>query len=181
MRRTWAAVGSGIWFALAPCVVAGLVPWWLTGWHMRSPLPYWMPLRVSGAVLVLAGGVVLIHAFVTFVVEGLGTPAPVAPTEYLVVGGLYRHVRNPMYLAVSTAIVGQALLLGQLNLLWYAAAVAIVSVAFVHGYEEPTLRQQFRDQYQEYQSAVPRWWPRLRPWKPADKSSTLGSGAGQPA
>ena len=83
-----------------------------------------------GALLVAAGAGVLVHAFVRFVVEGLGTPAPVAPTERLVVGGLYRHVRNPMYLAVVAAIAGQALLLWQAVLVPYAAIVAVAFVGF---------------------------------------------------
>ncbi|HEY3140422.1 MAG TPA: isoprenylcysteine carboxylmethyltransferase family protein, partial [Acidimicrobiales bacterium] len=110
---------------------------------------------------------VLLHAFVRFVVEGVGTPAPVAPTEHLVVGGLYRYVRNPMYLAVLAAILGQALVLGRLVLVPYAAVVAAAFVAFVRGYEEPTLAWQFGDRYQAYRAAVPGWWPRRHPWRPA--------------
>ena len=121
VRRARAAAGSLVFFALAPGVVAGLVPWWITGWRVREPVPYWLPLRVVGAVLLGAGVVVLVHAFGRFVVESVGTPAPVAPTERLVVGGLYRYVRNPMYLAVAATIVGQALVLGQPVLLPYAA------------------------------------------------------------
>ena len=97
-------------------------------------------------------------------VEGLGTPAPVAPTERLVVGGLYRYVRNPMYLAVAATIVGQALLLGRPILLLYAGAFAVTVAAFVHWYEEPTLRRQFGDDYERYRHAVPAWWPRRTPW-----------------
>jgi protein-S-isoprenylcysteine O-methyltransferase Ste14 len=147
---------------LAPGVVAGLVPWWLTGWRMEEPLSYLLPLRVLGGGLLVLGLGVLLHAFVRFVVEGLGTPAPVAPTEQLVVGGLYRYVRNPMYLAVAATIVGQALLLGQLILLPYAAAFLVVVAAFVHWYEEPTLRRQFGEEYEAYRRAVPGWWPRRR-------------------
>jgi hypothetical protein len=99
MRTGNAAIGSFVFLLLVPGVVAGLVPWWLTGWHVRGSSPYYLPLRVAGMLLVAAGVVALLHAFVRFVVEGLGTPAPVAPTENLVVGGLYRYVRNPMYLA----------------------------------------------------------------------------------
>jgi protein-S-isoprenylcysteine O-methyltransferase Ste14 len=149
-------------------VVAGLVPWWLTGWEVQEPLPYWAPLRVAGVVLIVAGVIVLVHAFVRFVVEGRGTPAPVAPTEQLVVGGLYRYVRNPMYVAVSAIIAGQALLLGQLWLLLYAAAFVAVTAAFVHWYEEPTLRRQFGAEYEAYRRAVPGWWPRRRAWEPGD-------------
>jgi protein-S-isoprenylcysteine O-methyltransferase Ste14 len=119
---------------------------------------------------VVAGAAVLVHAFTRFVVEGLGTPAPVAPPAHLVVGGLYRYVRNPMYLAVIGAIVGQALLLWRFNLLWYALAGAVAVAVFVHWYEEPTLRRQFGRQYDEYRRAVPGWLPRRRPWRPASRS-----------
>jgi protein-S-isoprenylcysteine O-methyltransferase Ste14 len=160
--RVRSALGSGLFFAVAPGVVAGLVPWWLTGWEAGTP---WPPLQVLGALLLVGGALVLVDAFVRFVVEGLGTPAPVAPTQRLVVGGLYRHVRNPMYLAVGATIVGQALLLGRPILLLYAAAFAVVVLAFVRGYEEPTLARQFGAEYEDYRRAVPGWWPLLRPWR----------------
>jgi len=166
MRKVRAAFGSLAFFVLAPGIVAGLVPWWLTGWQVQASLPYSAPLRVIGVALLVAGTIVLVWAFVRFVVEGVGTPAPVAPTERLVVGGLYRFVRNPMYLAVVAIIVGQSLLLGQAALLVYAAAVWLAVAAFVHGYEEPTLVRQFGTQYEIYRQAVPAWWPRLHPWKP---------------
>ena len=161
-----------MFLVLAPGVVAGLVPWLLTDWRVRHPLPYWMPLRVGGWILIAAGVVVLFQAFVRFVVEGLGTPAPVAPTERLVVGGLYRHVRNPMYLAVGAIIVGQALALGQPILLAYAAAFAVAVAAFVHWYEEPTLLRRFGEQYEAYRRAVPAWWPRRQPWVGAKRAES---------
>ena len=65
-------------------------------------------MRVLGVILLVAGLITLVRAFVRFVVEGLGTPAPIAAPELLVVGGLYRYVRNPMYVAILAAIVGQA-------------------------------------------------------------------------
>ncbi len=166
MHRSAAATGSAAFFALAPGTVAGLVPWALTGWRLGAPLSRYVPLRVLGAVLVVAGAAVLVHAFVRFTVEGLGTPAPVAPTAHLVVGGLYRYVRNPMYLAVVAAILGQVLLLWRGNLLWYTGFAALAMVAFVYGYEQPALRRQFGPEYEEYRRAVPGWWPRLRRYQP---------------
>jgi protein-S-isoprenylcysteine O-methyltransferase Ste14 len=148
---------------LVPGTVAGLIPWLLTGWEARDP---WPPLQLVGVVLIVAGVGVLLHAFLRFVVEGVGTPAPVAPTQRLVVGGLYRYVRNPMYLAIAATIVGQALLLGQPVLLVYAAAFVVLTYSFVRLYEEPTLRHRFGEQYEEYRRAVPGWWPRRRPWRP---------------
>jgi protein-S-isoprenylcysteine O-methyltransferase Ste14 len=148
-----------------PGTVAGVIPWLLTGWEVQEPLPHWLPVRIVGIVLIAAGAVVLLHAFARFVVEGVGTPAPVAPTQQLVVGGLYRYVRNPMYLAVGATIVGQALALGQLELLAYAAVFGATVYAFVRGYEEPTLRRQFGARYEEYLRSVPGWWPRRTPWQ----------------
>jgi protein-S-isoprenylcysteine O-methyltransferase Ste14 len=166
MRRPTAAVGSAVFFLVAPGVVAGLVPWLLTGWRVREPAPYWAPARVLGTVLLAAGLIALIQAFVRFVVEGFGTPAPIAAPERLVVGGLYRYVRNPMYVAVLAVIVGQALLLGRPVLLAYSALIWLVVAAFVRLYEEPTLARRFGEDYESYRRAVPAWWPRLRPWEP---------------
>lgn len=147
---------------LAPGTMGGLVPFLLTGWVTHHP-----PVLVFalGALLLAAGAAVLLDAFARFVMEGVGTPAPFAPTGRLVVGGLYRYVRNPMYLAVTSTIVGQTLLLGQYRLLAYAALFLVVTMAFVSLYEEPTLRRQFGAQYDAYRTAVPGWWPRLRPWR----------------
>jgi protein-S-isoprenylcysteine O-methyltransferase Ste14 len=166
MRTSPAALGSALFFAAAPAVVAGLTPWWLTGWRPRHPVLWPVPLRITGIILVTAGGLVLVDAFVRFVIEGLGTPAPVAPTEHLVVGGLYRHVRNPMYLAVIATIAGQALILQHGALLWYLAAATTAMVAFAHLYEQPALRARFGARYEEYAHAVPAWLPRLRPFHP---------------
>jgi protein-S-isoprenylcysteine O-methyltransferase Ste14 len=164
--RTWsrAAIGTSLFLLLAPGVVAGLVPWLITRWRAGSASAW--PTQAVGVALIVSGGLVLLSAFARFVTEGLGTPAPVAPTQRLVIGGLYRHVRNPMYLAVLALIVGQALVLARLILVAYAALVAIAFVVFVRGYEEPTLCRCFGDAYEDYRRAVPGWWPRLRPWTP---------------
>jgi protein-S-isoprenylcysteine O-methyltransferase Ste14 len=163
MRRPAATIGSLVFFLLAPGVIAGLVPWLLTGFQSRPSPAYGIPLRVFGTVLVVAGAAVLVQAFARFVLEGSGTPAPVAPTERLVVGGLYRYVRNPMYLAVLAVVVGLALVLWQPGLLLYAAIVALSFAVFVRVYEEPTLTRKFGAEYEAYCLAVPRWVPRLRP------------------
>ena len=168
MHRVTAAVGSAVFFLVAPGTVVGLIPWLLTSWQVREPVPYWAPMRVLEGILLVAGLIVLIHAFVRFVVEGLGTPAPIAAPVRLVVGGLYRYVRNPMYVAILATLVGQALLLGQLTLLLYPAAFWLIAAAFVRWYEEPTLTRRFGADYEAYRRAVPAWWPRLRPWKPTD-------------
>jgi protein-S-isoprenylcysteine O-methyltransferase Ste14 len=159
-----AALGTSAFFLLAPFVVAGVLPWAITRWHAGGIAPW--PLRVAGFALLAAGTLVLLLTFVRFVTEGSGTPAPIAPTHRLVVGGLYRYVRNPMYLAVLAIIIGQAIVLWRPILLGYAALVALAFIAFVRGYEEPTLRRAFGEEYEAYRRAVPGWWPRLHPWEP---------------
>jgi protein-S-isoprenylcysteine O-methyltransferase Ste14 len=162
--RVKAAIGSILFLAVAPGVMAGAIPYWLTGWEASGDVPWWQ--AAIGAALIAVGVAVLLHAFARFVLEGIGTPAPVAPTQHLVVGGLYRYVRNPMYIAVASTIIGQALLLGNAGLLVYAAAFLAVVWSFVHFYEEPTLAAQFGTEYEAYRRAVPGWWPRPRPWTP---------------
>ena len=160
-RRARAALGSLVFLLVAPGVVAGLIPWLLTGWELEPASPV---IRGLGIGLIALGAAFLIHAFARFVVEGLGTPAPVAPTESLVVGGVYRYVRNPMYLAVGATIVGQSLVFGRPELLAYAALFGAVVYCFVRLYEEPTLSEQFGPSYEAYRRAVPGWLPRLTPW-----------------
>ena len=163
MRTPTAAAASAAFLVAQPGVMAGLVPWLLTGWRSAEPP---VPVAILGIALAAAGAGLLLHAFGRFVLEGRGTPAPIAPTEQLVVGGAYRHVRNPMYVAVVATILGQALLLGRPVLLVYAAAFWLLVASFVGLYEEPTLRERYGAQYVAYERAVPGWWPRLRPWSP---------------
>ena len=161
MNRVQAALGSTLFLFAAPGVMAGLIPYALTGWESTGP-----PAVVIGlGVLVgLAGIAVVLGTFARFVLEGRGTPAPVAPTEQLVVGGMYRYVRNPMYVGVIATILGQGLILGRPVLLAYAAGFWLLVASFVRFYEEPTLREQYGDEYDAYCRAVPAWLPRLRPW-----------------
>lgn len=161
MRR--AAVGTFVFFFAAPGVMAGLVPWWITRWD-RPSLSFGV-LDVLGILLVTGGLAMVLDCFVRFVREGVGTPAPVAPTEFLVQGGLYRHVRNPMYVGVASAILGQALVLRSTDLLWWLLVFLVAVVSFVKGYEEPALREQFGASYDRYRSHVPGWLPRLTPWR----------------
>jgi protein-S-isoprenylcysteine O-methyltransferase Ste14 len=179
MRRGSAAIGTLVFFLVAPGVVVGLVPWWLTGGNLRFDWP--LVVRIAGLVLLVAGVAVLVQAFARFVVEGLGTPSPIAPTELLVVGGWYRYVRNPMYVAVVTAIVGQGLWFAQPVLLGYAALVWVVVAAFVRWYEEPHLLRQFGEAYRVYLAAVPGWIPRLRPWESGRGEGRSGGGGGSVA
>jgi protein-S-isoprenylcysteine O-methyltransferase Ste14 len=163
-RRIFAFPGSAIFFILAPGTVAGLIPWWITHWHLPPPFLSFAPFRVIGILLIVAGIAVVLESFARFALEGIGTPAPVFPTRTLVVNGFYRYVRNPMYVAVTALILGQALLLGSTHLLLYAIAPWLAAHIFVLLYEEPKLRRTFGAQYETYCSHVPRWIPRLTPW-----------------
>jgi protein-S-isoprenylcysteine O-methyltransferase Ste14 len=163
MTRRGAALGSLLFAIGQPGVVAGLIPWWITdGWVGTGP-PLW--LQVAGVALLAAGVGVLAHTIVRFAVEGIGTPFPAAPTEHLVIGGLYRYVRNPMYLAVIATILGQAAILGRAELVLYAAFVWVAVATFVRFYEEPTLSRRYGTHYDAYRRAVSAWLPRATPWR----------------
>jgi protein-S-isoprenylcysteine O-methyltransferase Ste14 len=167
MRTRTAAIGSAVMFVVGPGLVIGVVPWLLTRWRFRDPTPYWAICRVLGVLLILAGLVVMIEAFTRFVTEGVGTPLPAAAPKHLVVGGLYRWVRNPMYVAMLAVILGQALLFGQLGPLMYAAILWVSAASVVRWHEEPVLVRRYGADYEAYRRAVPAWWPRLRPWTSA--------------
>lgn len=137
-----------------------MVPAVLTGWQVAGPVQRLWPLRLAGLAMTVTAAIVLIGAFGRVVAEGNGTPAPVAPTETLVVGGLSRWVRNPMYLAVVAAIAGRALLLGRLALAAYGLAIWVIVAAFVRWYEEPTLARRYGPAYLAYRAPVPPWHPR---------------------
>jgi protein-S-isoprenylcysteine O-methyltransferase Ste14 len=166
MQRSVAGVGSAIFFVVEPGFVVGFVPWLISGWQVHAPITPFAIVRMAiGGMLVVVALVVLVRAFARFVMEGRGTPAPLAPPDRLVIGGEYRFVRNPMYLAVITAVLGQAMIFGSVGLLVYAAALWAMTAAFVHWYEEPVLLERYGEDYQRYRQAVRAWLPRLHPWQ----------------
>ena len=165
MRRVLAIVGSAVFLVIAPGFVAGLAPWWISGWRLEPPF-FGMPLfRFAGGMLVALGVIGLLDSFGRFAVQGLGTPAPVFPPRHLVVTGLYRYVRNPMYVAVVSTILGQGLILGNVRLLEYGGSVWLLFHLWVLVYEEPTLRASFGSEYKLFCTEVPRWIPRFTPWR----------------
>jgi protein-S-isoprenylcysteine O-methyltransferase Ste14 len=163
-RKVITVIVSAAFLVIAPGFVAGLVPWWITRWQFSAPF-FGMPLlRVAGGILITLGAIGLVDSFVRFAVQGLGTPAPVLPTRHLVVTGLYRYVRNPMYVAVVSTILGEALIFGNVGLLEYGGVVWLLFHLFVLVYEEPTLRASFGSEYRDFCAQVPRWIPRVTPW-----------------
>lgn len=162
MRKTSAIAGSALFFIAAPGVVSGLIPWLITHWQSDPLFP---GAAYPAVALILAAVAFLLHAFSRFALEGGGTPAPVAPTERLVLGGVYRHVRNPMYVAVITILAAQLLLFPAYGLLVYVTMATVAMIAFVRLYEEPALAERYGEEYDAYRSAVPGWLPRLTPWR----------------
>lgn len=161
--RRNAAIGSAAFFVVAPGVVAGLIPWLITHWRLPHDAP---ASHLAIGWLLIAGALAaLVECFARFAVKGLGTPAPLAPTQHLVVTGLYRFVRNPMYLAVLGLIFGQMFVFQHAALLAYGVAVWFCFLVFIAAYEEPNLRRRFPEDYPAYAEAVPRWLPRLKPWR----------------
>jgi protein-S-isoprenylcysteine O-methyltransferase Ste14 len=160
--RVKAALGSLAFLVLAPGIVAGLIPWLITGWSPLPPSDGLGAVRWTGIVLIAAGLIVVVEAFARFALEGLGTPAPIAPTRTLVVSGFYRYVRNPMYVAVTALIFGQAILFASWGVALYGVVIAAAFHTFVRIYEEPTLRHAYGEQYVAYCATTPRWIPRFR-------------------
>jgi protein-S-isoprenylcysteine O-methyltransferase Ste14 len=137
-------LGSALFVLVGPALELVVGPWALTGLRIGDDLPAAWPLRALGGVLIVVGVAVLADAYVRFARDGLGTPSPLAPPRRLVTSGVYRHLRHPMYLATTAALVGEALLLRQVILLAAAAAYGATLAALAHWWEEPLLRRRFR-------------------------------------
>lgn len=162
--RISAVAGTLVFLFIAPGTVAGLVPWWIGHWSVQAPFCGFTLLRITGGLLIAVAAVILIDAFLRFALQGIGTPAPVLPTRRLVVTGPYRFVRNPMYVAVVSMILGQGCVFGDLRIFAYGLACWLAMHLFVLIYEEPTLRRTFPEDYAIFTENVPRWIPRLTPW-----------------
>ncbi len=136
-------IGSAVFLVIAPGFVAGLAPWWISHWRLEAPFFGVSLFRFAGGVLTALGAAGLLDSFVRFAVQGVGTPAPVFPTRHLVITGLYRYVRNPMYVTVVSAILGQGLVLGNVTLLEYGGIVWLLFHIFVLVHEEPALSTKY--------------------------------------
>jgi protein-S-isoprenylcysteine O-methyltransferase Ste14 len=165
-----AVIGTIIFVLVVPGTVIGVVPYWLSKWVIRPPLLGWSLIPWFGAALFCFAVPIFVHFVVRFVWEGHGTPAPIAPTQHLVVGGTFRYVRNPAYVAVVAMVAGQALFFGSVPVLLYALGLALGFHLFVVLYEEPTLQRSFGAEYEVYRQQVPRWIPRGTPAQLPDRS-----------
>jgi protein-S-isoprenylcysteine O-methyltransferase Ste14 len=167
VRRSRALAGSVVFFLIGPGLEAGLGPY-LLATVTDAPAHWPAAVRVAGALLIAAGLAVLVSVFARFVTEGAGTPSPAAPTQRLIVGGAYRYVRNPMYVATAAVIVGEALAFAEPVLFAGAGAYCVALGLFGRFVEEPRLQRRFGGPYEAYRRAVPAWRPRLRPWDQSD-------------
>jgi len=148
-----------VFTVVVPGTVAVVVPWWIAGARPAAT----GPARLAAALVLALGAAIYAWCVWDFARFGRGTPAPIDAPRRLVVRGLYRVMRNPMYVGVVTTILGWALWLGAPALVAYAAVVASAFHTFVVAYEEPALRDAFGTEYASYCARVPRWLPRLRP------------------
>jgi protein-S-isoprenylcysteine O-methyltransferase Ste14 len=163
-ERARAIAGTILFLCVAPGTFCVFVPWWISRWQMQPPFFGFDPIRWLGVLVLAVGALLVIETFARFALQGLGTPAPIAPTRTLVVTGSYRYVRNPMYVGVLSVVFGQGLLFGNGWVLLYGLAAWAAVHGFVLAYEEPTLARTYGDQYARYRANVRRWLPRLRPW-----------------
>ena len=147
-----------------PGILLLLIPWLITRFRLPIGQPLWQ--TVLAALFIAIGLIPLLESITRFIVVGKGTLIPTAPTQRLVVSGLYRFVRNPMYVGVLTVLCGQALLFESPAVLIVAAIAAILMHLFVWLYEEPKLTRTYGDEYLRFKQHVPRWIPRLTPWQP---------------
>ena len=180
--RRRAIVETAVFFVAAPGTVALWIPYALTGWHVLARRSLGEGgieqtidralLSVAGGALITVGAAALVECFARFALVGRGTPSPASPTTSLVVSGLYRYTRNPMYVAVAMLLIGQTLLFGSPALLTYTVIVWLAAHTFVVSYEEPTLRRHYGPAYDDYCAHVPRWIPRLHPWRRSEMSAT---------
>lgn len=160
MPRALVPILNTILFTIfVPGTVAGYIPYRLTDRFANRASG---PLEWIGITVLAVGATIYFRCAWEFAVRGLGTPAPIAPTKFLVTTALHRYVRNPMYLGVATAILGEAILFRSAHVAIYAAIMLTAAHFFVVLYEEPTLKRQFGESYEQYRRAVPRWIPRFR-------------------
>lgn len=159
VRATGPLLKTLVFTVVVPGTVAVVIPRYLIG---GFSLPAFSPLPAFGFMAIVLGACIYFPCAWEFAVRGLGTPAPIAPTKFLVVSGLHRYVRNPMYVGVALFILGEAGLFRAALLAEYAVVMLLIAHLFVIFYEEPTLRRQFGESYEQYRRSVPRWIPRFK-------------------
>jgi protein-S-isoprenylcysteine O-methyltransferase Ste14 len=154
------ALRSLFFALLLPGTVTLFLPYVVLSNTGVTGVPHWTALQYAALLVIGVGFAVLVRCIVDFAQLGRGTLAPVDPPKDLVVHGLYRYVRNPMYVGVTGVLAGEVALFESLVLLRYVAAWFLIVNVFVIFYEEPALRGRFGQSYEQYRRAVGRWIPR---------------------
>lgn len=162
MKALSLALRSLLWTVLLPGLFAGYLPWRYFGLS-RAHIILENPVSLIGVLMIGLGTALLLTCIWEFARSGRGTLSPVDPPRDLVVKGLYRYVRNPMYLSVTVVVLGEVLLTGSRPLFIYWAVWFVAVNLFVIGYEEPILRRRFGESYEHYTREVRRWLPRNHP------------------
>ncbi len=149
-----------IFLLLVPVTGVVLIPRWilLSGWNRAFEIGNW---NLAGVPFIALGAAALLWCFWDFATFGKGTPAPIDPPKVFVSRGLYRWVRNPMYLAIGLILTGEAILFESWTLLVFTVFIWLIQHLFVLLYEEPVLKQKFGPEYEAYLKSVPRWLPRI--------------------
>ena len=147
---------------LLPGMITVLIPYWIISSSGTGIFSKHHVLRYFGFPLIVIGAAGLLWCIWEFFSEGRGTLAPVDPPRHLVVRGLYRYVRNPMYVSVVTILIGEAILFMSTRVLIEAGVFIGLACLFVVFYEEPVLQKQFGKSYERYMHKVGRWIPRTR-------------------
>jgi len=142
---------------LLPGSATVLIPYFILS---RRAILHWDASGLPGLVAIALGASILIRCIVDFARVGRGTLAPVDPPLTLVIRGLYRYVRNPMYVGVVFVLLGESAVFGSTSLLLYTAVFFLLANLFVVVYEEPSLRARFGESYEQYRRSVGRWIPR---------------------
>ena len=156
----------GLFTLLVPGSVTVWVPRWFYLSTFRLTSVELSGATIGGGVLIALGVIGYFWCALDFAFQGRGTPAPIDPPKVLVVRGLYRFIRNPMYASVLFVLLGESLLFQSWRLVRYTAVCLIFAQLFVLFYEEPVLHHKFGASYEEYCRTVPRWFPRRRARRP---------------
>lgn len=145
-----------------PAITVVYLPFWITRFSIPAGEPGWQ--IVIATTLIVTGVVPAFESMKRFIVVGRGTLVPTVPTEHLVASGMYRYVRNPMYVDILIALAGEAVLFRSRDVVVFAVLLWLGFHLFVSLYEEPTLTRRYGEEYARFKRHVPRWLPRLTPW-----------------
>lgn len=143
---------------LQPGLVAGLAPYWILKsagipiFTVHDRLQHYLAI-----ILFLCGFIIMLLCILRFALEGRGTLSPADPTKKLVISGLYKYSRNPMYVGVMLMLIGESVYYNFSGLWVYTLCIFIAFYLFILFFEEPRLRRDFGDEYRQYCQRVRRW------------------------